>query len=62
MTLRWRGRVRDEEQVANANDSFVDLVPASETPAAVVRSAWSALLPGQDVPLIWEARHGYEEE
>jgi len=53
--IRWRGRaLTSEEQVANACDSFVDLTPVSEVPAAEVRSAWSALLPGQEVPLIWE--------
>jgi hypothetical protein len=53
--LRWRGRDGlYHEQVANACDSFVDLAPASEAPAALVRSRWAALLPGQDVPLIWE--------
>jgi hypothetical protein len=61
--MRWRGRSsRREEQVANARDSFVDLTPVSEAPAVVVRSAWSAILPGQDVPLTWERTYGGEEE
>lgn len=55
MIPRWRGRSgRYEEQVANACDSFVDLTPASQAPAAAVSSAWSALQSGQSVPLIWE--------
>jgi hypothetical protein len=56
MTLpRWRGRSTEyREQVANACDSFVDLTPASEAPAVAVAAAWAALLPGQDVPLIYE--------
>lgn len=53
--LRWRGRgLGYREQVANACDSFVDLTPASAAPAAAVVSAWAALLPGQDIPLINE--------
>ncbi len=61
--LRWRGRVpTTEQQVVNARDSFVDLTPASPTPALVTHTNWSALLPGQTVPLIWEDRHGTEEE
>ena len=57
---RWRGRVLypKPEQVANACDDFVDLTPASETPAEQVRTNWSALLTGQSVPLIGE-RDGY---
>lgn len=64
MTLRWRGRDhRKKEQVANACDDFVDLSPASAEPATQTRSNWSALLPGQDVPLIGEdRRYGYREE
>lgn len=51
----WRGRDGlYHEQVANACDSFVDLTPASQVPAAAVTAAWAALLPGQDIPLIWE--------
>lgn len=61
--IRWRGRaLTREEQVVNARDSFVNLAPVSEAPAAAVRSAWSATLPGQNVPLIWEMSHGGEEE
>lgn len=53
--MRWRGRdLTYKEQVANACDSFVNLDPVSEAPAVLVRSNWSALLPGQDIPLIWE--------
>jgi len=65
MTLIWRGRARlkKEEQVANACDSFVDLTPASDAPAVQTRTNWSALLPGQAVPLIGEdRRYGYREE
>lgn len=65
MTLRWRGRdLTPKEQVANAKDSFVDLTPVSEAPAAAVKTAWAALLSGQEIPLIGE-RDGYpadEEE
>jgi hypothetical protein len=62
MTLRWRGRPDCFEQVGNAKDSFVDLTPVSEAPAEQTRSNWSALLPGQDIPLIGEdSRYGYRE-
>ena len=57
---RWRGR-GDEEQVANANDSFVDLTPVSDLPALQVIADWAAVLPGQTIPLIGENR-GREEE
>ncbi len=61
--IRWRGRgLNREEQVVNARDSFVNLTPVSEAPAAAVRSAWSATLPGQPVPLIWERTDGREED
>jgi hypothetical protein len=60
--FRWRGRGEPQEQVANACDWFVDLTPVSETPATQTRSNWSALLPGQTVPLIWEDPRGYGEE
>lgn len=57
--LRWRGRdTAYKEQVANACDDYVDLTPASQAPAAEVQDAWSALLPGQEVPLIWERTDG----
>ena len=60
--IHWRGRGDRQEQVANACDSFVDLTPVSEAPAEQTRTNWSALLPGQTVPLIWEdSRHGYQE-
>lgn len=66
MTIRWRGRGEPQEQVANACDSFVDLTPVSEAPATQTRSNWSAILPGQTVPLIWEDRrygwYGEEDE
>jgi hypothetical protein len=62
MALRWRGRgLAEEEQVANARDSFVDLTPVSEAPAEATRSNWSALLTGQAVPLIGEVRNGRED-
>jgi hypothetical protein len=63
--LRWRGRdLEPKDQVANALDSFVDLTPASEAPAAAVKAAWAPLLSGQEIPLIGELRDGYitEEE
>jgi hypothetical protein len=61
--IRWQGRgARKPCQVANAREDFVDLAPASEIPAAQVHEAWSALLPGQEVPLIWEAGYGDREE
>ena len=63
MTLRWRGRgLTEEEQVANACDDFVDLSPVSEAPAEATRSNWSALLSGQEVPLIGEFRNGRQDE
>lgn len=64
MVARWRGRsLTKPEQVGNADDSFVNLTPASEAPADTTRSNWSALLPGQAVPLIWEdRRYGSEED
>lgn len=53
--LRWRGRDRNAEQVANAWDDFPDLTPASQAPAVATRAKWAALLPGtDDAPLIWE--------
>lgn len=59
--IRWRGRGEPQEQIANARDDFVDLSPASEAPAVQTSANWSALLPGQTVPLIWEdTRHGYQ--
>jgi hypothetical protein len=57
----WRGRVKREEQVANAKDSFVNLTPVSDAPAEAVKAAWSAWLPGQDIPLIGERRYDEEE-
>lgn len=59
---RWRPR-KYEPQVANAHPGFLDLTPASDAPAEQTRSNWSALQPGQDVPLIWEdSRHGRHQE
>lgn len=52
--IRWRGRGEPREQVANAHDSFVDLTPAGDAAAEQTRANWSATLPGQDIPLIWE--------
>lgn len=61
--LRWRGRDgRYHEQVANACDDFVDLTPVSEAPAEQVRENWSALIPGQAVPMIGERVDGYSQE
>lgn len=63
MIIRWRGRGEPQDQVANALDSTVNLTPVSETRATQTRSNWSALQPGQTVPLIWEdIRHGGEED
>jgi hypothetical protein len=50
---RWN-RHRREPQIANAHQDFAPLAPVSDTPAETTRNNWSALLPGQDVPLIWE--------
>lgn len=50
----WRGRDPEAEQVANANDDFVDLTPVSQAPALAVKAAWDALLPGKTIPLIGE--------
>jgi hypothetical protein len=59
----WRGRdLEPKDQVANALDSFVDLAPSSEAPAALVKARWAALLPGQDIPLIGEDRNAIETE
>lgn len=61
--IRWRGRgYAKKEQVANACDDFVNLAPASEVPAQQVKEAWSALRPGQDIPMIGEIRYGGQEE
>lgn len=61
--IRWRGRSAKKPcNVANACQDFVDLTPASEIPAQQTKQNWSALLPGQEVPLIWEATHGYEQD
>lgn len=61
--IRWRGRpLEPREQVANARDSFVDLTPASTVPSDTTKTGWAALLPGQDIPLIWERRYGDEED
>lgn len=49
------------DQVANANDSFVDLTPVSQVPAQQVRARWAAVLGGQSVPLIWETSYGSQE-
>lgn len=58
--IRWRGRGEPQEQIANARDDFADLTPVSEAPAEQTRANWSAVLPNQDVPLIWEgSRRGY---
>jgi hypothetical protein len=55
---RWRGRSSTEqEQVANAWTSFVDLTPASEAPAEAVRAAWLPLQAGQEIPLVGELRY-----
>jgi hypothetical protein len=61
--LRWRGRrTTYDEQVANALDKTVDLTPASQAPAAAVKAHWSALLPGQNIPLIGEVTRVYPQQ
>ena len=61
--MHWRGRRETfDEQVANALDSTVDLTPASAAPADAVKAHWSALLPGQTIPLIGEATRDYREQ
>lgn len=58
---RWRER-RHVDLIFNARDDFADLTPVSEAAADTTRSNWSALEPGQDVPLIWEGRrHDHQE-
>lgn len=60
--IRWRGRdLECKEQVANANDSFVDLTPVSDTPADVAKAAWLPLQEGQEVPLVGERVHPDDE-
>lgn len=56
MTWWWWFANPDGEQIANANDDFVDLTPVSQAPAVQVRSRWSAVQPNQTIPLIWETR------
>jgi len=51
-----RSHSRRPEQVFNARHPLGSLVPVSEAPADAVKAAWSPLLPGQDVPLLWEDR------
>lgn len=43
----WKGPAPhpDGEQVANAFEDFMDLTPASQTPAETTRANWDALLP-----------------
>lgn len=62
--IRWTGPQpsADGEQVANARDDFVDLTPVSQARAEATSTNWSALLPGQEIPLIWERNHGREED
>ena len=42
------------DQVINAKDALHLFPAASEAPAQAVRDAWSALMPGQAVPLVYE--------
>ena len=57
--MRWRGRdLTYKEQVANACDDFVDLTPASLTPAAETLANWLPLQAGQEIPLIGEQTYG----
>lgn len=61
--IRWRGHslLRDV-QVINALDATVDLTPADELPAQLVKNRWSVNLTGQEIPLIGERNYGYEDE
>ncbi len=62
MTRLW-GDCSDEEQVANANESFVSLAPVGEARADAVKAAWLPLQAGQTIPLIGEdRRYGDEQE
>jgi hypothetical protein len=49
----WRRRSH-EPQIGNAHRDFLDLTPVSEDAAENTRNNWSALQPGQEIPLIWE--------
>jgi hypothetical protein len=56
-----RSRARSRQpQLGNARRGFVDLTPASDAAAENTRTNWSALLPGQDIPLIWEDTRDHE--
>jgi hypothetical protein len=61
MRYRWRGPqpAEDEEQIANAPDGLFPLAPVSETPAENTRSNWSAVMPGQPIPMAGEDRYAY---
>lgn len=51
-----------QPQVANAKPGLFPLVPVSELPAEQVRANFDALLPGKDIPLIWERTYSDGEE
>jgi hypothetical protein len=55
-----RRRSRGQPQLGNARRGFADLTPASDAAAENTRTNWSALLPGQDIPLIWEDTRDHE--
>ncbi|CAN5808542.1 hypothetical protein BH24ACT15_BH24ACT15_37570 [soil metagenome] len=60
LTSWWLFASPDGEQIANANDDFVDLTPVSQAPAVQVRSRWLAVLPNQPIPLMWETRRSID--
>lgn len=41
---RWVRPYDCVEQVANADDTFVDLTPASQAPADAVKAAWAPII------------------
>lgn len=51
----WRGPqpACDEEQIANAPDTFAALTPASTAAATQTNANWAAALPGA-VPFAWD--------
>jgi hypothetical protein len=61
---RWSGPQPsgDDEQIANARPGFVDLAQTSAAPAEQTEANWAALLPDQEVPLIWEDTRDAREE
>lgn len=59
----WWGRPHTfDAQVINAHDNTVSLAPASQAPAALVKSHWLALQNNQVIPLVGENRYGFNPE